>query len=161
MKNIYDGTVTTDASGYATVTLPEWFEALNKDFRYQLTVIGDFAQAIIFKKIQNNQFTIRTDKPNVEVSWQVTGIRHDAFAEKNRIPVEEYKKGEDVGKYRRHYQKKKPSGEFFPVAHEPPPFLSLPSSKWQTASFVPATTNGTLYSNTGRRSLTSAGLATR
>ena len=99
MKNIYDGTVTTDASGYATVTLPEWFEALNKDFRYQLTVIGDFAQAIIFKKIQNNQFTIRTDKPNVEVSWQVTGIRHDAFAEKNRIPVEEYKKGEDVGKY--------------------------------------------------------------
>lgn len=99
MKNIYDGTVTTDASGYATVTLPEWFEALNKDFRYQLTVIGDFAQAIIAKEIQNNQFAIRTDKPNIKVSWQVTGIRHDAFAEKNRIPVEEYKKGEDVGKY--------------------------------------------------------------
>lgn len=99
MKNIYDGTVITDASGYATVTLPDWFEALNKDFRYQLTVIGDFAQAIVAQEIQNNQFTIRTDKPNVKVSWQVTGIRHDAFAEKNRIPVEEYKKGEDVGKY--------------------------------------------------------------
>ncbi|MEJ5263623.1 MAG: hypothetical protein WHT45_13140, partial [Ignavibacterium sp.] len=99
MKNIYDGTVITDASGYATVTLPDWFEALNKDFRYQLTVIGDFAQAIISQKIQNNQFTIRTDKPNVEVSWQVTGIRKDAFAEKYRIPVEEYKKGDDIGKY--------------------------------------------------------------
>lgn len=99
MKNIYDGTVVTDASGYATVTLPDWFEALNKDFRYQLTVIGDFAQAIIAQEIQNNQFTIRTDKPNVKVSWQITGIRHDPFAEKNRIPVEEYKKGDDVGKY--------------------------------------------------------------
>lgn len=99
MKNIYDGTVITDASGYATVTLPEWFEALNKDFRYQLTVIGDFAQAIVAQEIQNNQFTIRTDKPNVKVSWQVTGIRHDPFAEKYRIPVEEYKKGDDVGKY--------------------------------------------------------------
>lgn len=99
MMNIYNGNITTDASGYATVTLPEWFETLNKDFRYQLTVIGDFAQAIIAKEIQNNQFAIRTDKPNIKVSWQVTGIRHDAFAEKNRIPVEEYKKGEDVGKY--------------------------------------------------------------
>lgn len=99
MMNIYNGNVVTDASGYATVTLPEWFEALNKDFRYQLTVIGDFAQAIVSQEIQNNQFVIRTDKPNVKVSWQVTGIRHDAFAEKYRIPVEEYKNGDDVGKY--------------------------------------------------------------
>ncbi len=99
MMNIYNGNIITDASGYATVTLPDWFEALNKDFRYQLTVIGDFAQAIISQKIQNNQFTIRTDKPNIEVSWQVTGIRKDAFAEKYRIPVEELKNPEDRGKY--------------------------------------------------------------
>jgi len=99
MMNIYNGNVVTDASGYATVTMPDWFEALNKEFRYQLTVIGDFAQAIISQEIQNNQFTIRTDKPNTKVSWQVTGIRHDKFAEKNRIPVEENKTGEDVGKY--------------------------------------------------------------
>ena len=31
--------------GFATVELPEWFEALNRDFRYQLTVIGDGAWA--------------------------------------------------------------------------------------------------------------------
>jgi hypothetical protein len=99
MKNIYDGTVITDASGFATVTLPDWFEALNKDFRYQLTVIGDFAQAIISKKISNNQFTIRTDKPNVEVCWLITGVRKDAFAEKHRIPVEELKQGDEAGKY--------------------------------------------------------------
>ena len=99
MMNIYNGNIITDGTGYATITMPNWFEALNQDFRYQLTVIGDFAQAIISQEIQNNQFIIRTDKPNVKVSWQVTGIRHDKFAEKNRIPVEENKTGKEVGKY--------------------------------------------------------------
>jgi hypothetical protein len=99
MKNIYDGNITTDAAGYAVVNLPDWFEALNKDFRYQLTVIGDFAQAVISEELRGNRFAIRTDKPNVKVSWQVTGIRKDAFAEKYRIPVEEIKQGNEAGKY--------------------------------------------------------------
>ncbi len=99
MKNIYDGNITTDGNGNAIIELPEWFEALNKDFRYQLTVIGEFAQAIVSQKIINNRFSIKTDKPNIEVSWQVTGIRQDAFANANRIPVEEIKNPEDKGKY--------------------------------------------------------------
>lgn len=99
MMNIYNGNVVTDGSGDATVLLPDWFEALNKDFRYQLTVIGDFAQAIIAEEVRGNQFAIRTDKPNIKVSWQVTGIRKDAFAEKYRIPVEELKQAEEIGKY--------------------------------------------------------------
>ncbi|MBV9303667.1 MAG: hypothetical protein JOY62_03435 [Acidobacteriaceae bacterium] len=99
MKNIYDGNVITDGSGFATVTLPEWFEVLNRDFRYQLTVIGQFAQAIIAKEIDNHQFTIRTDKPNVKVSWQVTGIRQDAWANAHRIPVEEEKSERARGHY--------------------------------------------------------------
>jgi hypothetical protein len=99
MKNIYDGNVVTDASGYVTVQLPDYFESLNRDFRYQLTVIGDFAQAVISEKIHNNRFTIRTDKPNMEVSWQVTGIRADRWAEANRIQVEVDKKPSERGKY--------------------------------------------------------------
>ncbi len=99
MKNIYDGVVTTDAAGNAIVELPAWFEALNKDFRYQLTVIGQFAQAIVAEKIKDNRFHIKTDKPNVEVSWQVTGIRHDPYAEQNRIPVEEMKPADKRGSY--------------------------------------------------------------
>ena len=91
MKNVYDETAITDSTGTATVTLPDWFEALNRDFRYQLTVIGQFAQAIVAGEIQNNQFTIRTDKPSVKVSWQVTGIRQDPWANAHRIPVEEEK----------------------------------------------------------------------
>ena len=99
MKNIYDGNVITDASGHASVTLPEWFEALNSDFRYQLTVIGQFAHAIVASEISNNTFTIRTDKPNVKVSWQVTGIRQDAWAKAHRIPVEVEKAQVDQGHY--------------------------------------------------------------
>jgi hypothetical protein len=91
MKNIYDGNITTDQNGDATVELPAWFEALNKDFRYQLTVIGAFAQAIVADEIKDNRFRIKTSAANVKVSWQVTGIRQDAYANKHRIPVEEDK----------------------------------------------------------------------
>jgi hypothetical protein len=99
MKNIYDGVVTTDAGGLATVALPAYFEALNKDFRYQLTVVGTFAQAIVKDEIADNRFTIQTDKPNVKVSWQVTGIRHDAYAAAYPIPVEEEKPPSERGRY--------------------------------------------------------------
>jgi trimeric autotransporter adhesin len=99
MKNIYDGTITTDAQGNAEVALPEWFERLNRDFRYQLTVIGQFAQAIVSHEIDHDTFSIKTDKPNVKVSWQVTGIRHDEWADAHRIPVEETKPEEERGFY--------------------------------------------------------------
>ena len=88
MMNVYNGNITTDAQGEATVMLPDYFEALNQDFRYQLTVIGQFAQAIVATEIQDNRFTIKTDKPFVKVSWQVTGIRHDPYANDHRIQVE-------------------------------------------------------------------------
>jgi hypothetical protein len=99
MMNIYNGNATTDASGSAVVTLPEWFETLNRDFRYQLTVMGQFSQAIVASKVANHQFTIKTDKPNVEVSWQVTGIRQDPWANAHRIPVEVAKAQADRGLY--------------------------------------------------------------
>jgi len=99
MMNIYNGNVVTDGRGMATVTLPDWFEALNRDFRYQLTVVGQFAQAIVATEVHNNEFTIRTDKPGVKVSWQVTGIRQDAYANAHRIPVEQDKPEKERGHY--------------------------------------------------------------
>jgi len=99
MMNIYNGNVVTDGHGHATVEMPAYFEALNRDFRYQLTVIGQFAQAIVVEKVHDNRFVIKTNKPGVEVSWQVTGIRHDAYANAHRIPVEEVKPPEDQGHY--------------------------------------------------------------
>jgi hypothetical protein len=99
MMNVYNGNVTTDAKGEAVVQLPDYFEALNKDFRYQLTVMGQFADAIVSAKVKDNRFTIKTDKPNVEVSWQVTGIRKDPYAEQHRIPVVEDKPKDEQGTY--------------------------------------------------------------
>jgi len=99
MKDMYDGTATTDATGNATIQLPKWFQALNRSFRYQLTPIGQFAQAIVATEVENNQFTIKTDKPYVKVSWQVTGTRHDAWANAHRIPVEVEKPKEERGYY--------------------------------------------------------------
>ncbi|HTK82303.1 MAG TPA: hypothetical protein VL633_08445 [Bacteroidota bacterium] len=99
MKNIYDGVAALDASGEATVDLPVWFEALNKDFRYQLTCIGGYAPVFVAEKISNNRFKIAGGKPGIEVSWQVTGIRKDAFANAHRIPVEENKSQAERGKY--------------------------------------------------------------
>jgi hypothetical protein len=106
MMNIYNGVATTDDRGLAVVELPEYFEALNRDFRYQLTVVddseNDFILAKVYRKIGVDaplQFTIRTSVPNVEVSWQVTGIRKDAWAEKNRIPNSVDKVGAEKGRY--------------------------------------------------------------
>src|SRR5262249_54734723 len=87
------------ANGYASVGLPDWFEALNRDFRYQLTVVGTFAQAIVARKIKGNRFVINTSAPNVEVSWQVTGVRSDRSTRKFPLDVEEAKTERERGYY--------------------------------------------------------------
>lgn len=98
--NVYSGNAKTDASGKVMVKLPAYFDAINKDFRYQLTVIGTFAQAIVSKKIAGNQFEISTNQPNVEVSWEVKGVRNDAFMKNvNTMKAEESKPADMVGKY--------------------------------------------------------------
>ena len=99
MMNIYNGNATLDSSGEAWVELPEWFEALNRDFRYQLTCIGGFAPVYVAQEVSGNQFKIGGGEPGMKVSWQVTGIRHDPFAEMYRIPVEQQKIGPEIGKY--------------------------------------------------------------
>jgi len=100
MKNIYDGVVTLDESGSAVISLPDWFEALNRDFRYQLTSIGTPQPDLyVAREVENNGFAISGGAPGARVSWQVTGIRHDAYADAHRIPIEEDKKPGDRGRY--------------------------------------------------------------
>lgn len=99
MMNVYNGNAVLDDRGEAWIDLPEWFEALNKDFRYQLTCIGGYAPVYIAKKISGNRFKIAGGSPGLEVSWQVTGIRRDAWAERHRIPVEEEKPPRERGRY--------------------------------------------------------------
>jgi hypothetical protein len=100
MLTTINGNATTDGKGEAVVSLPAWFQAANSDFRYQLTVVGQFAQAIVSEKVKNNRFSIKTDKGNVEVSWQVTGVRSDPYARAQVIEVESAKAADERGKYR-------------------------------------------------------------
>ena len=97
--NQYSGNIITDAAGLATVTLPNYFETLNKDFRYQLTAIGSFSQVIIKKKISNNQFIIQSKQPKVEVSWQITGVRNDRNMQYKPFVAESEKEEGEKGKY--------------------------------------------------------------
>jgi hypothetical protein len=118
MKNVYDGVVVLDDRGEAEIELPDWFGALNKDFRYQLTAIGAPGPNLhIAKEISdgvtnysnsssssdnknnNSRFKIAGGTLGMKVSWQVTGIRKDPWANANRILVEEDKPAKEQGYY--------------------------------------------------------------
>lgn len=99
-KNVYDGTVVLDARGEAWVELPDWFEALNCDFRYQLTPIGAPGPNLyIARKIQDGCFGIAGGQPGMEVSWQVTGRRQDPYALAHPFEVEVEKPDVERGYY--------------------------------------------------------------
>jgi hypothetical protein len=101
--NMYTGNVVTDATGYATIALPDYFGEINKDPRYTLTVINegaaDFVQTMVVQKIRNNSFVIRTSKPAIEVSWEVKAVRNDLWIRASGAPVQLEKQGLERGKY--------------------------------------------------------------
>jgi hypothetical protein len=99
MKNIYDGVALLDEHGEAVVELPVWFEALNTEFRYQLTCLGGYAPVYIAEQVRDHRFKIAGGEPGMEVSWQLTGIRRDAWANAHRLGVEEDKPEEEQGFY--------------------------------------------------------------
>jgi hypothetical protein len=119
MKNVYDGVVALDNKGKAEIELPDWFGILNKDFRYQLTAIGapgpnlyiaeEISEAATSnygskssnknKNNNNSRFKIAGGTSGMKVSWQVTGIRKDPWANANRIRVEEDKPDKERGYY--------------------------------------------------------------
>ena len=53
----------------------------------------------IAQEVNGNTFRIAGGKAGMKVSWQITGIRQDAYAVTNGIKVEERKTGEDIGRY--------------------------------------------------------------
>jgi hypothetical protein len=114
MKNVYDGVVVLDPAAEAWVEMPDWFEALNTSFRYQLTAIGAPGPNLyVADKISGNTFRIAGGEPGMEVSWQVTGVRQDAYAQANRLSVEESKPVDERGRY------------LHPEAHGAPPTLAI------------------------------------
>jgi len=97
--NIYSGNVTTDAKGFVTVNMPRWFQALNRSFRYQLTSLSGLQQVAVAREMHDNRFTLQSQRPHSKVSWQVTAVRHDRFANAHPIQVVVPKAKKDQGKY--------------------------------------------------------------
>jgi hypothetical protein len=100
MKNIYDGVVVLDSKGDGIVALPDWFDALNGDFRYQLTAIGAPAPGLyVSQEISDNRFRIAGGRAGQKVSWMVTGVRKDPVSKMYETPVVQAKTGEEAGLY--------------------------------------------------------------
>jgi hypothetical protein len=100
MMNVYNGNVVLDNRGEAWVQLPDYFETLNREFRYQLTAIGGPGPNLhVAQEVEDNRFKIAGGSAGLKVSWQVTGVRQDAWAEANRPLVEEPKPAGERGYY--------------------------------------------------------------
>jgi len=100
MMNIYNGNVVLDGMGEAWVEMPDWFEALNQDFRYQLTPMGAPGPNLyIAEEMAGGRFMVAGGEPGMKVSWQVTGVRHDPVALASRMAVEMDKPATEAGKY--------------------------------------------------------------
>lgn len=93
--NVYSGNVVLNENGEAWVELPEYFEAYNEDFRYQLTPVGGPAPNLhVAEKVRENRFKIAGGAPGLEVSWNVTGARRDAYAKAHPFAAEQEESGE-------------------------------------------------------------------
>lgn len=95
----YSGNARTGADGRATVRLPEYAEALGTDWRYQLTPIGRFGQAIVEREVRDGAFVVRTEHGDTKVSWTVTGTRRDPQARDAAIDPVTEKQGRARGRY--------------------------------------------------------------
>ena len=95
------------------IELPGYFAVLNRDVRYQLTVIGSFAQAMVKREVKGNRFSIATSAPATKVSWQLTGVRNDAYAKAHRLVVESAKSGKEKGRYLNPLEHGKPESTAF------------------------------------------------
>jgi hypothetical protein len=98
--NVYSGNIRLDANGEAIVELPDYFESINKDFRYQLTALDAAMPDLhVAERIKSNRFKIAGGKPGMEVSWRVEAVRNDRWVERYGAPVEQDKPEGHRGKY--------------------------------------------------------------
>jgi hypothetical protein len=102
-KNIYSGTATLDENGAATIDLPNYFLALNSDYRYLVTPMSEAMPDLHLQRgarrewfVGSPTFRVAGGRPNGEVSWQVSGIRKDPYMQKNPTRTEVEKGPDEV-----------------------------------------------------------------
>jgi hypothetical protein len=96
---VYTGNVRTGRDGRATVRLPAYAATLASHWRYQLTPIGRFGQAIVEHEVRRGRFVIRTEHGGTKVSWSVTGLRRDAYATRHPFRAVQVKTRAERGRY--------------------------------------------------------------
>jgi hypothetical protein len=99
MMNIYSGNVVLDAKGEGWVQVPDWFNAVNTDLRYQLTCIGGHAPVYIAEELSNGRFKVAGGRAGLKVSWQITATRNDPYARNHPLQVEQMKPAGERGRY--------------------------------------------------------------
>ncbi len=101
--NVYRGNVTLDANGEATVQLPHYFHAVNRNFSYMLTPVGQPAPGLyVAAEIDGNgTFKISGGNPGQKISWYVYAERNDPYLQQHpeKRKVEVPKKAKERGKY--------------------------------------------------------------
>ena len=115
--NFYSGKTILDEQGEATVTLPAYFAAINKDPRYALTAVGSAMPMLhIAQEIDESSlaraaaagtgdavpacsFRIAGGAPGGKVSWRVDSVRNDRWVQKHGAPVETDKPASERGTY--------------------------------------------------------------
>ncbi|MCW5776608.1 MAG: hypothetical protein KIS87_09235 [Phycisphaeraceae bacterium] len=134
--NFYSGNVTLDDAGQAWVELPEYFEEINRDFRYQLTTIGGWAPVYVALEIEDNRFMIAGGPAGLKVSWRVEAIRNDAYVRVYGAPIEVEKAESERGKYIHPelYGQPKELG----IYHDPEPSRPLPEETAPVEEFAGA-----------------------
>ncbi len=111
--NTYSGKVIIDALGEATVQMPTYFAAVNKDPRYTLTPIGAAMPLLhIAQEIDESlltagataapgqavpicRFRIGGGMPGAKVSWRIEAVRNDRWVREHGAPTEIQKQPED------------------------------------------------------------------
>jgi hypothetical protein len=140
--NVYTGNVTTDGQGLATVQLPAYFERINSDYRYQLTIVGSRGwNARVTHEIDGNRFTIQSDQPNVKVSWQVTARRNDLYMRAHPFRAEQAKTGAERGRYVDPQAYGQPASQAIDAV-KPPPQPPLPPASASQPLPTPPGANG-------------------
>ena len=94
VKNIYDGVAILDENGEVVIGLPDYFDVLNKEYRYQVKALSvSMPNLYVKEEVADNKFIIAGGMPGGRVSWQVTGIRRDPYILANPIIPEVKKDG--------------------------------------------------------------------
>ena len=82
--------------GECKITMPDWFIPLNgtnkDDYSYILTSIGQKNDLWVFKEMDEEGKVIFHGEKDGKFSYMITAVRHDKYAEENRIEVETLKK---------------------------------------------------------------------